>query len=159
MQPMISHIICFEAAWCGFPHMGITSPQANQHGNISCFSGSLMLILPNQKSHVLKHDPWNLKLETYCPSKHVKFRLAAQHTFQCSGSPSLKRYRPPKHVKFRELCFCPMCPSSMFPHAIPHPCPMTHPWHFRPFSTSHCQHIFFHWTLTSSSPLPHHRFT
>jgi hypothetical protein len=38
--------------------------------------------------------------------------------------------KPLKHVMFWELCFGPMCPSSMFLHAIP----IHAPYHFRPFS-------------------------
>jgi hypothetical protein len=37
----------------------------------------------------------------------------AQHKFQCSGSSKFETYCPSKHVKFRELCFSAMRTCSM----------------------------------------------
>jgi hypothetical protein len=112
---------------------------------MSCFGSSPTLVSASWKSRASKHEPWNLNLETYHPSKHVKFWRAAQHAFQCwaartletyhplkhvkfwrvawhmfwcSGSPSPQNMSSPKHVKFGELCFNPMHQSSAFPNVI-----------------------------------------
>ncbi len=58
--------------------------------------------------------------------------------------------KPPKHIPI-ETCnvsrvmFWPYGPIFLVPPCDPHPCPMTHPWCFRSFSTLHCCHVFFCW--------------
>jgi hypothetical protein len=101
-----------------------------------------------------KLEPWHLPLIETCQV------LAGSSTHvSMPGQP-----KPPKHIPI-ETChvsivmFRPHAPIFHVPPCNPHPCPMTHPWHFRPFSTSHHCRVFFHRTLTSSSPLPHQRFT
>jgi hypothetical protein len=93
--------------------------EANQHGNMSCLNGNSMLVLTDRKLRVTKHKPQNLNFNTYHLPKHIKFQGVAQHTFQCLNNPNPQNISPSKHVTFWELCFGPMCPSSMFPHAIP----------------------------------------
>jgi hypothetical protein len=56
--------------------------------------------------------------------------------------------KPPKHIpaktcKVSGAMFQPHAPIFHVPPCDPHPCPMTHPWCFRFFSTSHCHHVFF----------------
>jgi hypothetical protein len=110
-------VICFEVTQHEFSRMGNVGPW--QHKNMSCFGGNMTLVLVAWKSHTSKHNPQNLKLKTYHPLKHVKFQWATQHVFQWIGSSNPKTYYLLKHVNFQELCFNPMHPSSMFPHAIP----------------------------------------
>jgi hypothetical protein len=144
----------FEVAQCEFLCTSSAGPEANWLENMSCFDGGLALISTSWKSRVTKHELQNLNLDTYHSSKHVKFWRAAWHTFWCLGNPS------PRNISQRFNSYV-SAPCAHFPCSPcnPHACPMTHPWHFRPFSTSHRYRVFFHRTLTSSSPLPHQRFT
>jgi len=47
----------FEVVQREFPRMGNVGPGANQHENMSCFDGNLVLVLVSQKLHPTKHEP------------------------------------------------------------------------------------------------------
>jgi hypothetical protein len=116
-------VACFEAAWCGFPHSSSMGSKANRHRNMSCLCGSLAIVSISRKLHAMKHELWNLNLETYQPSKHVTFRQVAWHVFWCLGSLSPQNISPPEHVESYVSAPCAHLPCS--------PC-------FRPFSTFPC---------------------
>jgi hypothetical protein len=103
----------FKVAQHKFSQVGSVGPK--QTNTKTCH----VLVATWHQFQSLNHTFWNLKLKTYYPSKYVKFQWVAQHMFWCLDNSNPKTYCPPKHVNFREVCFDPMHPSSMFPHAIP----------------------------------------
>jgi hypothetical protein len=135
-------VTCFKAAQHGFSHMGSTSPRANQHRNMSCFVGGLVSVSAGQKPHALEHEPRN-----------------SPPTKTCQVTTSDLIVRTPQTCNISRAMFQPHVPIFHVPPCDPHPCPMTHPWRFRPFSTLHCHCVFFRGTLMFSSPFPSHRFT
>jgi hypothetical protein len=144
----------FEVAQCEFLCTGSAGPEANWYENMSCFVGGLALISIGQKPRVTKHEFQNLNLDTYHSSKYVKFWWAARHTFQCPGTQAPETYPHQNIKRFNSYVLAP-CTHLPCSPCNPHPCPLTHPWHFTPFSPSHCCCVFFHQTLTSSSLFPH----
>jgi len=110
---------------------------------------------------ITRHKTWTAKLEPQY--------LPPTETYQVlMGSPTHvsmpKQPKSPKHIPIKTCnilgaMFWPYVPIFHVPPCNPHPCPMTHPWRFRPFSTSHHCRVFFCQILTSSSSLPYHRFT
>jgi hypothetical protein len=90
----------FEVAWCWFSHMGSVGLGANWLGNMSCFSGSLTLVLISWKLCGMKHESWNLNLKTYHPLKHVKYQRVIWHAFQCLDGSSSRNMSLSKHVMF-----------------------------------------------------------
>lgn len=96
---------------------GATRTLKQIEANISCLNSDLMLVSIYGKHHIPKHDTKDLKFKTYHLLKHVKFWLVAWHKFQCPSSPRVETYCPSKHVKFGEVCFsamhtCSMCPMQ-----------------------------------------------
>ncbi len=144
----------FKAAQHGFPRTGSAGPRANWHRNMSCFGGGLVLISASQKLHALEHEPRNLPpIKTCQVSTSSVTRISMP-----------RQSEPPKPIPIKtcilsRAMFQPHVPIFHVSPYDPHPCPMTNPWCFRPFSTSHCCCVFFHQTLMSSSPFPRHRFT
>jgi hypothetical protein len=135
-------IACFKAAQHGFPCMGSAAPK--QIDIETCH----VLDSAGQKAHALEHEPQNLSSFNEQPDMHFDTRAV----------------RTPKHIPIQtcnvsRTMFQPHVPIFHVSPCDPHPCPMTNPWCFKPFSTSHCCCVFFRQILMSSSPFPHHRFT
>jgi hypothetical protein len=120
-------VIRFEVAQCEFPCMSIMGSIANQHRNMSCFGGGPALVSTNLKSHTLKHEPRNLNLETYHPSKHVKFQQVIRHVFQCPNNLSPQNILKTKTCNILRAMFRPHAPIFHVLPCNPHPYPMTHP--------------------------------
>jgi hypothetical protein len=97
------------------------------------------------QSKIMHHEtcPWNKNLETYHPSKHVKFQQCYPMCISMS-----EELEPSKYVTFQELCFSPIHPFSMFPHAIPicAQLPIHHALNL--FQLSYTS-SYFHWIILS----------
>jgi hypothetical protein len=107
-------IACFKVAQHNFPCTSNVGLGTNRHGNMSCFNGGLAPILDGWKPCTLKHEPQHLP-----PTETCQVSTGDPTRVLMPNSPSPQNISPLKCVKFWELCFSPMCPSSMFPHAIP----------------------------------------
>jgi hypothetical protein len=154
--------------------------RTNRHKNMPCFGGGLTFVFTDRKSCITKHELWNKNLKTYHPPKHVKFWQVAQHVFQCSSNPSpwnISHWNMSSFDKRPNTCFdaraawaletypietCNVSGAMFRPHPpifhVPpcdlHPCPMTHPWRFRPFFNFALSSCIFYQILTSSSMFP-----
>ncbi len=98
------------------------APIANRHINMSCFGDGPALVSTrcptlvstSQKLHATKHEPQNLILTETC-----QVLMGNSMHISMLEQPKPLKHIPPKHETFQELCFDPICPSSMFPHVIP----------------------------------------
>jgi len=87
----------------------------------------------SHKTWALKQKPWNLPPADTCqvlmtqPNVHFNVWAIQAH----------KTY-PTKTCNISRAMFWPHPPIFHVPGCNPHPCPMTHPWRFKPFSTFPC---------------------
>jgi hypothetical protein len=86
--------------------------------------------IENCKPWASKQEPWN-----YHPPKHVKFRWHNPMCILMHEQPKPLKHIPTNTCNILRAMFWPHPPIFHVPPCNPHPCPMTHPWHFRPFST------------------------
>jgi hypothetical protein len=128
---MTSHkrVAHFEATQREFPCMGNVGVEANRHGNMSCFGDSLVLVLVNQKPHATKHEPRNLP-----PIETCQVSMGNPTHVSMFGQPKPLKHIPTKSCNVLGSMFGPHAPILHVPPCDPHPCPMTHPWRFKPFS-------------------------
>jgi hypothetical protein len=109
-QKCVAH---FEATQHGFPCTNSTSPRANQHGNMLCNLTTWHSFWPveNRASQNINLKTWTLKLTTH--QNMSSFNGWLDICFDVRAA------QAPKTHPHWELCFNPMHPSYMFPHAIP----------------------------------------
>jgi hypothetical protein len=136
-SPKCKCITHYEAAWHGFPRMGNGGLGANHDGHMSCFDGGLALISANWKSCTVKHA---LGTRTLKPTTHRTCQVSAMLPnvhFDVWGARTLET------CNISGAMFQPHPPILYVPPCDHHPCPITHPSRFRPFST------FLHFVLLS----------
>ncbi len=109
-------IVCFKAIRCEFPRTGNKGPKANWDKKHVMFWWWLYVRF--HRSKITQNETWALKPTTH--QNMSSFNMQPNVHFNARVVRAPKTY-PTKTCNVSRVMFW------------PHPCPMTHPWHFRLF--------------------------